>query len=625
MPYLIILVVFVLARFFNLCLLYALKTPNGSVLTESGVFVLIKRSIAADFTALGFITVLFLIISLILKRKKRILLIIQTSIFGLYLLLSIFDSELIRWLSRRFTIGYFKTYAGAVSDLNLVSNIIQGGLFSFVLNAAILFFALITSYFVLKKIKFDFHTQKNKLIAGLILILLSIFAMQYAFYKPLKDRQRRDRIRPFYTHIYNEIIYSKTHKTKPNDYEKGIVFLGGNPKAKYPFLKVESSNISAFKSLDINEKPDIIFLTIESLRGWVFDIRTLFAQEKLPNYIRLAKKGIYFPYTYSVGFPSTEGLLGMQSGIWSHTEKYFATYEYNAKGLPEVLGEAGYNRIVIPGANPNFDNFTPVFEKWYDKIEYHKDIHNDIPLAKKFVEVYQQRDKAKPLFLNWMSSTTHSPFLFPKELGKTPDENYERYDSLAVYLDKALGIILDAIEKDPRKENTIIILSGDHSFATGIQKERLDKVGNAHSGRVWTNLIITGKNIPQDSVNLNFVSHADIAPTLLNLLNIKVQNNFVGVDLLVDNQGPKFSFVQQDLALHFKKKHIYANINENDFVVLKALEEPSWDTEQVSKGFVGEDFLEPTKEDSLLADSLRAAAKAWTYVLDNNLLYKEEK
>ena len=70
MPYLIILVVFVLARFFNLCLLYALKTPNGSVLTESGVFVLIKRSIAADFTALGFITVLFLIISLILKRKK---------------------------------------------------------------------------------------------------------------------------------------------------------------------------------------------------------------------------------------------------------------------------------------------------------------------------------------------------------------------------------------------------------------------------------------------------------------------------------------------------------------------------------------------------------------------------
>ena len=150
-------------------------------------------------------------------------------------------------------------------------------------------------------------------------------------------------------------------------------------------------------------------------------------------------------------------------------------------------------------------------------------------------------------------------------------------------------------------------------------------MGNAHSGRVWTNLIIAGKNIPQDSVNLSFVSHADIAPTLLNLLNIKAQNNFVGVDLLGDNQGPKFSFVQQDLALHFKKKHIYANINENDFVVLKALEEPCWDTENVSKGFIGENFLEPTKEDSLLADSLKAAAKAWTYVLDNNLLYKEEK
>ena len=119
-----------------------------------------------------------LIISLILKRKKRILLIIQTSIFGLYLLLSIFDSELIRWLSRRFTIGYFKTYAGAVSDLNLVSNIIQGGLFSFVLNAAILFFALIASYFVLKKIKFDFHILQFPSLRQFFQLLLLLFYME---------------------------------------------------------------------------------------------------------------------------------------------------------------------------------------------------------------------------------------------------------------------------------------------------------------------------------------------------------------------------------------------------------------------------------------------------------------
>lgn len=619
--------IFVAIRFVAILLLYFLPTPNGSVLAESGVLTFIVRTIAADAGTLAIAGALFSLAAILFKKAPKALFpALYTGFSTLYIFCTLCDNETLRWLNQRFTLGYFATYMDASCDPHMLVNIIKGGLLSFGLDVLLTLAAIAAGVFVIIKFKDKFPQKK---IVALPLLLLGILCISYAYYIPLKERQRRERIRPFYVHVFNEISYDFTHSEKPDHYEDGIRFLGGNPDAQYPFYKTFSdSSLKAFQNRPLSEKPDIIVLTIESLRGWVGDVRVPKSCALLKNICKLSKRGIFFPYTYSVGWPSTEGLNGMMQGVWSHPEKYSAGYHVKTRALPEILGDAGYYRIVIPAANPNFDNFTPLFEQWFDSTDYHLDINHDVPLAKRFATVYENRPKDRPVFIDWMSSTTHFPFMYPEGMGPMPKYHDDRYEHLAAYMDSAVGMVLETIEKDPRAENTIIVLTGDHSFAIGLQKERNSSVGLAHSGRTWTNMIFAGPNIPVDSIDTKTVSHADLAPTLLGLLSIEATNHFVGKNILSVNRDslalPVISFTQTDFAVRLADRHIYGNMNDNGFVVLKSHKVPDWDTTQIVKGFIGEDFLPPNAADSALLQQARIAAHVWEYILDKDLLTPED-
>ncbi len=618
---------FVIIRFFAILNLYFSPTPNGSVLAENKVFTFIVRTLAADAGSLALLGALFTFLAITFKKvPQRFFITIYSIITCLYIFFTLCDNETLRWLNQRFTLDYLKTYQGAASDPHLLINIFKGGLASFAFDLLLILISILGCIFLQKKINDKFNSSS---IHALLLFLIGVLCISYAYYLPLKERQRRERIRPFYVHIFNEIRYNFIHNERPEHYEEGIFSLGGNPNAKYPFYKpIGDSSIVAFQKQPLAQKPDIIVLTIESLRGWVGDIRVPKSCALLKNICQLSKQGMFFPYTYSVGWPSTEGLNGMMQGIWSHPEKYFAGYHVNTRSLPEILGDAGYYRVVIPAANPNFDNFTPLFNQWFDSTDFHTEISNDVPLANRFAQIYENRPKDKPIFIDWMSATTHFPFIYPSSMGTTPKDNDDRYEHLAAYMDSAVGIVLQTIAKDPRAENTIIILSGDHSFATNFQKDRVTKVGKVHSGRTWTNLLFVGPQIPTDSIDTRIISHADIAPTLLQLLSIESSHHFVGQDLLSHNNRilPAISFFQTDFVIRFDDRHIYGNMYDDNFIILKSHKTPDWDTTQIVKGFIGEDILPPpySAKDSALFQQAKNAAHVWEYVLDRNLISPED-
>lgn len=620
----LLLSIFVITRFIGILLLYFLPMPNGSLLAETKVLTFIVRTLAADAGTLALLAALFTLLAVIFKKAKpKLFPLLFSATALLYLLCTFCDNETLRWLNQRFTMGYIRTYMGASSDPHMLMNIIKGGVLSFALDVLLIAAAAAAALISLKKFRNRLPHCKT---TALPLLLLGILCIAYAYYMPLKERQRRERIRPFYVHIFNEINYDFTHGEKPDHYDEGIRFLGGNPDVQYPFFKTYSdSSTTAFREHPLSQKPDIILLTIESLRGWVGDIRVSRSCKLLKNICALSKRGTFFPYTYSVGWPSTEGLNGMMQGVWSHPEKYSAGYQIKTRALPEILGDAGYYRVVIPGANPNFDNFTPLFEQWFDSTDFNPDINHDIPLAKRFDEIYQNRPKDKPVFIDWMSTTTHSPFIYPKSMGPTPKDQSERYEHLAAYMDSAVGMVLESIAKDSRAENTLIILTGDHSFSTGLQKERNTSVGLTHSGRTWTNMLFAGPGIPADSIDIRSISHTDLAPTVLEYLSIEAPNHFVGKDLFSPEDSlarslPAISFFQTDFALRLKDRHIYGNMNDESFVVLKSSQVPDWDTTEIIKGFIGEDFITPTRTDSLLLQKAKTAAQVWEYILDHDLL-----
>lgn len=61
-------------------------------------------------------------------------------------------------------------------------------------------------------------------------------------------------------------------------------------------------------------------------------------------------------------------------------------------------------------------------------------------------------------------------------------------------------------------------------------------------------------------------------------------------------------------------------MNDDEFVVLKSHKILNGDTTQIVKGFIGEDYLTPNSADSAFCHKAKAAAHAWEYILDKDLL-----
>jgi arylsulfatase A-like enzyme len=359
----------------------------------------------------------------------------------------------------------------------------------------------------------------------------------HQWFNPSKNRWRR--IKPIAL-VYVDEIYNKS---KSQLYENGISVLGGKAQAEYPFYQAQNddSSYAAFRKIPLENKPDIIILVIESLRGWETDIRNSEVCAKIPNLCKFSREAVFFPEAHSVGFPTTEGHIGIQMGLWSHPAKALITHYniLNAISLPEILGKAGYQRAIFTAAEPSFDNMLATFRDWFDYYEYNPENNDDVSIANTFTEYLSKVNRDKPLYITWFSYTTHVPFVLP--------DGRKGYEEALHYADSAIGMVLDAVEKYRRNE-TIIVITGDHSYP----KATLDagNLSGIHSGYTHIPLFIKTPNSQGGSVIDKIVSQVDIAPTILSELGLSVSNSFPGHNLFFDSSYPVLAFRYWDCAIY---------------------------------------------------------------------------
>jgi arylsulfatase A-like enzyme len=96
------------------------------------------------------------------------------------------------------------------------------------------------------------------------------------------------------------------------------------------------------------------------------------------------------------------------------------------------------------------------------------------------------------------------------------------------YADACVGRILDAIEHSPDRDNTIVILWGDHGWQLG-HKERWEKFSLWKQG-TQSPLIIRGPGVTLGEC-ARAVSFLDIAPTVLQMVGASVPAELQGVSL----------------------------------------------------------------------------------------------
>lgn len=628
-----------------LCSVYFMDTPAGGPIVDRW-YRFFPHSLVAEAGVtmwLAFICGVFATVfgATVIKeswrrRLQKFVGIFSIVLAGLYILASGMDGEIMRWMGQHLSVSFLVTYSRAASEMGLVARVFGGGALHFLLSVLIGVSGLAGIIALYRKCFEGWRESCGKgfsrsvafWISSVVVLALAITGYtSNKWFAPSKMRWKR--ITPVVYHLANEISYKFSSAEKRPDFADGIRALGGNPQKDFPFwheVADESLNLEKFRNLPLDEKPDIILLTIETFRGWTGDVRVPGTCERLPNLCKLANSGAYFPNAHSVGYPSIEGFLGMLAGVWSHPRFTFLSDVPNTqmRGLPDVLKDAGYYRMVITATEPSFDNLNPWFERWFDYSEYDPRNQHDVPIANRFRELYRNRPADKPLFFDWMSTSSHVPFTIPDEYGPTPKDPEVAYVRSLAYMDSAVGIVLDEIANSPRANRTLVVLSGDHAISTNAQHGVHGFIGGTHDGYTWVPLVFAGAGV-EKFVDPSVASHVDIAPSILAAIGLNVSNNFVGSDLRVSSldrvaRKPVFSFRMDDIAMEVDSLTYYASmIDSVAGSVYGTRLNPDWDTTRPVEGFVTGYPLERKPELQVLG-KMRAAAFAWEYVVNQNLL-----
>ena len=625
-----------LGRVALLCSLYLMKTPFGGPVVEN-VNKFIWHTIYVEAgIAMAIATCFFAISKFVRGSGVKILKIAAIATAAIYLALAGTDDEIMRWMGQKLSVSFIRTYVLAFTDVELASNIFKGDAFHFLLTVLIVvsfstLIALITVKTDISKI-WPKHTKRNSIALCAMLLLAVAGSTSFWWYNPVERRQVR--IKPVIYNLTENFLEIFETDERPANYREGIIALGGNPDAEYPFWKEardEKRSLAEFREKPLEEKPDIILFTIESLRGWAADMRVEKNCDWTPNLCKLAKNSLYYPYAYSVGFPSIEGLLGIMEGIWSLPRHVLLNSYPNTqmRSISEILREAGYHTEVLIGSDPYFDNGMVWFQQWFDYVEYKPENHNDVAMANRFIEHYNTRPKDKPLFYHWMSASMHIPFDLPEDMGEKPEDINEAYLRAFAYTDSALGIILNAIDNGPRAKNTLIILTGDHSLANSKQMASAEKFGQASDGFTWISLLLAGPGIAPQT-NVHTVSQADIAPSILGYLKLDASNHFLGTNLLgcldsscTTTYKPVYSFREGGMGLRNDSlTYLLTQVDgKSPAIALKKDSVPTWNTQEGIEGYVNGCAADvPQDEISRATATMRAVSGTWRYIISRNRL-----
>lgn len=648
-------------RLVLLCVLYFTDAPTGGPIVDRWYrffphTLVIEAGVAM---ALAFAGGLFC--TLLRGKARKVAGIVFLALGIAYMVTAGTDDEIMRWMGQHLSLSFITTYALAASDMGLVGRVFLGGAWHFLLTTFIVIAGIVGTVFLYRKMfaKWSEETVvavknraavKNWICLGIALALAITGLTSKNWFAPSNMRWKR--IAPVAFRLVDEIKYKLTESERRSDYAEGIALLGGFPLADYPFedCTASASECEQYRQHDIEQfkargdrKPDIIFFVIETFRGWTGDIRVPATCEKLPNICKLAKSGLYFPNAHSVGYPSIEGFLGVLAGVWAHPQMTFLSDYPNTRmrALPEILGEAGYYRMVLTATEPSFDNLHPWFAKWFDYSEYKPENQHDVPIANRFRELYAKRPAGQPLFFDWMSTTSHVPFSLPKEYGPTPSDPEEAYVRSLAYMDSAVGIVMDEVAKGPNADNTLFVLVGDHAFANNAQHRVSNFIGGVHDGYTWVPLIVAGPNI-EPKVVTTPVSQVDIAPTVLDyiflygateffvgesLLELDPPAAFDGVDYTIvfhaaSKHRPVFAFRMGDMTMITDSVTYIANIQDSTLVsAFETVLEPTWDTSHPAEGFVTGKVIEnAAAKYAETFRKMRAAGHAWEYVINKNKL-----
>ena len=378
------------------------------------------------------------------------------------------------------------------------------------------------------------NSMKNWMCAVYLLIAI----VGFCFGRPTMDNSK-----DLYTadnklrHFVSSVASSFNQKSDNPITEDAALFQSHFPdhqfvSTDFPFLHTDNSlnTLGDFFNLK-DEKPNFVFVVVEGL-GREFSGENSAVPSATPFLDSLAANSLCWTNCLSTSMrtiqalPSIFGALPMGKTGFMNLRDNAPDYH----SLLKILHQNGYRSSFFYGGWLCFDDmcyfmrqnqidFT-LDEHLYDSVPQRNSwgIYDDYMFAEALKSINNDN---KPRIDVYLTLTTHDPFEYPDEekyinqyqsivnaanmnVNSSMIRNYASY----LFLDKSLRQLIDGYRQKPGFDNTIFVITGDHSFNTSAEPIEVHHVPLV----IWSPMLKSARQMDA------LASHRDITPSFLALL-----------------------------------------------------------------------------------------------------------
>lgn len=491
---------------------YALRYIGVPLILELVIESLNRKSVTGCIQYMLERPLLFIFNTLIIMLTVSIALFFKREIF-------VFTTISVVWLIFgivNFVILQFRVTPFSAVDITLLESAISvSGHYLNPLNIAMIFLAavlvVVSIICLYRKAPKHTHTTQKKIIVSGIAVSLIAFAIFFL-------RYQSNSVQALTTN-YTNISEAYENYGFVYCFTNSILDTGIGEPEDYSEERVDKIISSLPEAKEVTDKkPNIIFIQLESF----FDVDELkklkLSKDAIPNFHRLQKKysnGLLTVPTVGAGTVNTEFevLTGMSQRDFGTSEYPYKTVLRNttAESICYDLKKLGYQTHCVHNNEGTFYGRNKVFVNLgfdtFTSMEFMNGLEDNPNGWKKdrilTGEIIETLDSTKgPDFTLGITVQSHGKYQgFEVENAliqvlKAPDEDlkeaYQYYVNQLYEVDQMIGDLVKALEK--RKEDTILVLYGDHLPSLDMEKEDLHD-SNLYQTQyvIWDNMGLSRK------------------------------------------------------------------------------------------------------------------------------------
>jgi phosphoglycerol transferase MdoB-like AlkP superfamily enzyme len=256
--------------------------------------------------------------------------------------------------------------------------------------------------------------------------------------------------------------------------------------------------------------------------------------------------------------------------IPSMRSSVFKEYAHlKAYSLPSILKDNGYSTLFFQAHQDlNFDNSSNVLLS--NGFDSHKTVHNylrkedksriwgwgarDDLFFERFFEYLDKQEKQtkdfKPLFVALPTISNHMDFSHMPEdqrfIFPNPTKVEEDYANSIFLTDIGIKVFFEELEKREYLKNSIVIIVGDHGFPLGDHGIYQSVNGYFDESFRTPFLMVWNNKLKPKVISEEAFSQVDIAPSLVDLLNLKIgKHHFQGTSFFDQSTSQNSVFLVQ--------------------------------------------------------------------------------